>query len=312
MRQNNQLVKTLSPNLVGRDFVIGDLHGALDCLKTMMAGINFDKAKDRIISVGDLIDRGTNSLECLQLIDEPWFHAVQGNHEKEMIDVFSGVVDPSTWFKFGGKWAIPNYCDWQNLKSKKFNDVYDKEGTAKLLDLVRTVRTLPLIITVELANGKKVHVVHAEFPHGEKITDTQLADPAEVERIVNTETKNGSHLQWGRSIFGQFIDQDIPNRLDKFKRKAQLFAQSAKNSLPFNDELSHIISGHSIVHCPVTFMGQTVIDTAAYETNATPLSYKHYTKSPKWAGLTCVNLNDWTFFKSTQSEFIQVQPVILI
>ena len=314
----SSILKTLTPNTVGRDFVIGDLHGSMMCLKTMMKGLQFDVTKDRLISVGDLIDRGPESLNCLSLINEPWFHSVQGNHETEMVDVFSGKVDPSTWFAFGGRWAVPYYCDWQNLKSKKHAALNDKEGTAKVLDLVRHVKTMPLIITVNMVDGRKFHVMHAELPTGEKLTDEHLADPVEVSRICEAYTQNGPHVQWGRSIFGQFIGQDISNRLKKYQRKAYLFQQQKSLSLPYNSQLGHIISGHSIVHCPVTFMGQTDIDTAAYQTN-TAASFtsaqghghaQH--KSPKWAGLTCINLNDWTFFKSTQSEFKQIHPSILL
>jgi serine/threonine protein phosphatase 1 len=41
----------------GRDFVLGDLHGTTDLLRLLMEHVAFDPKKDRLFSVGDLIDR---------------------------------------------------------------------------------------------------------------------------------------------------------------------------------------------------------------------------------------------------------------
>ncbi|MFH4155367.1 metallophosphoesterase, partial [Acinetobacter baumannii] len=46
----------------------------------------FDFKNDLLISVGDLVDRGKKSLECIKLLNKPWFKAVRGNHEQMCID----------------------------------------------------------------------------------------------------------------------------------------------------------------------------------------------------------------------------------
>ena len=56
-------------NIKGRDFVVGDIHGHYDLLKTELKTVGFDKQKDRLFSVGDIIDRGPKSEECLTLLD---------------------------------------------------------------------------------------------------------------------------------------------------------------------------------------------------------------------------------------------------
>jgi serine/threonine protein phosphatase 1 len=76
-----QCVRRLPANLLGRDFVVGDLHGRRVALETELDRLGFDVRFDRVISVGDLVSRGPHSLETLALVDEPWFHAVLGNHE---------------------------------------------------------------------------------------------------------------------------------------------------------------------------------------------------------------------------------------
>ena len=72
-------------NLIGRDFVIGDIHGEYDQLMTCLNKIEFDKSKDRLFCVGDLIDRGPKSEKVLTLLKEDWIFSVLGNHEDMMI-----------------------------------------------------------------------------------------------------------------------------------------------------------------------------------------------------------------------------------
>ena len=76
----------LSANSVGRDFVVGDLHGHRALFERALEQVAFDPARDRVISVGDLVDRGPDSLGTLALIEEPWFHAVLGNHELMLLN----------------------------------------------------------------------------------------------------------------------------------------------------------------------------------------------------------------------------------
>ena len=76
-----QRCKRLPRNTAGRDFVVGDLHGHRHLLEAALQRLDFDPSCDRVLSVGDLVDRGPDSLGTLSLIREPWFHAVLGNHE---------------------------------------------------------------------------------------------------------------------------------------------------------------------------------------------------------------------------------------
>jgi len=62
--------QAIAANTQGRDFILADLHGCYRQLMSAMEAVNFDHEKDRIISVGDLIDRGEESFECLKLLRE--------------------------------------------------------------------------------------------------------------------------------------------------------------------------------------------------------------------------------------------------
>lgn len=100
--------KHFSANTKGRDFVVGDIHGELEMLRSEMAKVNFDYYKDRLFSVGDLVDRGPNSLGVLVLFHDHSdnLHAVRGNHEQMMIDAMRlGTEDAIKHHKAnGGDW----------------------------------------------------------------------------------------------------------------------------------------------------------------------------------------------------------------
>ena len=68
----------LPPNTTGTDYVVGDIHGHVTQLLNNLEDIGFNKGCDRLICVGDLIDRGPESIEAIELLDEPWFYAVMG------------------------------------------------------------------------------------------------------------------------------------------------------------------------------------------------------------------------------------------
>ena len=77
----NPKVQYLPLNTLGKDYVIGDLHGCYVLLILLLHQVKFNPNVDRLISVGDLVDRGNNSLECFNLLNRPWFYSVLGNHE---------------------------------------------------------------------------------------------------------------------------------------------------------------------------------------------------------------------------------------
>jgi len=74
-------------NTIGKDYVIGDIHGAFFALEKLLSKVGFDKTKDRLFSVGDLVDRGIESHRALEFLDYPWFHAISGNHEQIIIKI---------------------------------------------------------------------------------------------------------------------------------------------------------------------------------------------------------------------------------
>lgn len=132
-------------NRHGRDFVVGDIHGSFSAFEELLHEIAFDTQRDRVFSVGDLIDRGPESGRVLEFLSYPWFHAIMGNHERMLLDAAHEPRLRATWTQQnGGEW-------WEKLASDQQDYIY--------YQLAR----LPLAMEVATTNGN-VGIVHADVP----------------------------------------------------------------------------------------------------------------------------------------------------
>src|SRR5690606_3252154 len=101
-RDRNPYFQRFKLNPHGNDYAIGDIHGHFSAVQDVLDRARFDPAVDRLFSVGDLIDRGAESVQALKWLDQPWFHAVRGNHEDYVIRYRR--VDIANWIRNGGGW----------------------------------------------------------------------------------------------------------------------------------------------------------------------------------------------------------------
>jgi hypothetical protein len=258
--------KTFPINEKGRDFVVGDLHGCYDQLQIFRDFIRFDNDKDRMFSVGDLIDRGSRSFDCLKLIDTNWFHAVRGNHEDLMINalLYNGSLE--NWIYNGGAWMWECDPTMLNAYSHKLN-------------------TLPLVINVQMPKNKVFHVIHAEI-RGTFITDEHLMTPGLVDFMqYDGPMFEDPSLTWGRQLFGRIYDIDLTleNREDH-RRYLELSKRLERFGVPLGD----IFCGHTPVRNPTAIACQINLDTGAFATGEHP-----------WYGLTFAEPLTGKFWKVT-------------
>lgn len=154
------------PEISGRTFIVGDIHGCYDKFSDELEKVNFDFSKDRVFSVGDLVDRGPDNMKCLRLLNMPWFHAVRGNHDELVIGSLMGYSSyRNCWMQNGGNWSLTlNYAEREEL----YGPLLDK------------LNELPYIIKVG-----NVAILHAECTaatlEGLDLDDAQM-------------------LTWGRTI----------------------------------------------------------------------------------------------------------------
>lgn len=138
-------VKIFAPNKKGRDFAVGDIHGHFEHLITALEAVGFSPDRDRVFSVGDVIDRGPDSKNALSWLQMPWFHAVRGNHEQAAVECATGKGDIAKHKRTGGSWLYELSVDVQ-------------------ANIVEALVQLPFMIEIGLADGRNVGVVHAQVP----------------------------------------------------------------------------------------------------------------------------------------------------
>ncbi|WP_175899370.1 metallophosphoesterase [Burkholderia vietnamiensis] len=166
-------VRRFERNAVGRDFVVGDIHGCFSLLDAELTARQFDPTRDRLFSVGDLIDRGAESLCLLDAVGRHGIHAVRGNHEQALLDWVQDR-DPDTLDTPTVMQAIAGsaYADGltQALIShggQWFMDLYrsDDDDAARMRqDIVRYFTLLPWAIEIETPHGR-IGIVHADAPN---------------------------------------------------------------------------------------------------------------------------------------------------
>jgi serine/threonine protein phosphatase 1 len=96
---------------IQRIFAIGDIHGCYDPLVKLLERIPIDWPRDRLVFMGDYIDRGLQSFEVVEYLIElqerhPGTVFLKGNHEQMLEDYLSGK-DRMTYLYNGGQQIPP-------------------------------------------------------------------------------------------------------------------------------------------------------------------------------------------------------------
>lgn len=75
---------------MGRRIFIGDIQGCREELEELLEVAGFDPAQDELHPVGDLVNRGPDSLGCLRLLASLPTGGVLGNHDLHLIEIAGG------------------------------------------------------------------------------------------------------------------------------------------------------------------------------------------------------------------------------
>lgn len=89
------------PKSAGRLIVVGDVHGMVGSLRTLLDALRFDKAVDQLVLAGDIVSKApaiSASLDTIKLARKMGAESVRGNHDQAVIgwrawmDAFGYVV----------------------------------------------------------------------------------------------------------------------------------------------------------------------------------------------------------------------------
>ena len=118
-RRNRQIEAELQRTLDegGNVWAIGDVHGYADTLLALLDSLNLS-SRDRVVLLGDLVDRGPRSCEVIRIAREnPQIFSVLGNHEEMMLNSFDVdniqtlTAQQTNWFYVGGRSTNQSYID---------------------------------------------------------------------------------------------------------------------------------------------------------------------------------------------------------
>lgn len=73
--------------MIKRTIAIGDIHGELHKLKSLLSLCNFDYENDTLIQLGDVVDRGPDPFGCIfELLKIQNLQLIQGNHDWSFLE----------------------------------------------------------------------------------------------------------------------------------------------------------------------------------------------------------------------------------
>lgn len=207
----HEITSSLSgkPNIAqvkGAAVFSGDIHGDID---SMLAAIEIaEKHNANIVFLGDMIDRGSHNVECVNLIlahmhqAPDKFYYTRGNHEFQGINAKWGFKDS----------VLERYTD---KVYQLYNEVFAKLPIAALWDnrifavhggISRHLKTLEEIEALE----------HENRGFRDEYIDLVWNDPA-IEPMEGFEmnTKRGIFYYFGQDVFDKFMEI---NNLELFIR----------------------------------------------------------------------------------------------
>lgn len=95
-----------------RKFVIGDIHSHYDEMIELFQIVDFDVDNDTLISLGDLVDRGSNPLEVIEtLMKIKKFVHILGNHDEWCYQYLLNKNQPFEWISQGGQTTLSAYIN---------------------------------------------------------------------------------------------------------------------------------------------------------------------------------------------------------
>ncbi len=160
-------------------YVVGDLQGCLDPLLSLLRDVNFCPERDKLWLVGDLVNRGPQSLETLRYLYDirHCVTSVLGNHDLHLIAIYYGKKKHSNSDTLMG---IVEADDGQ--------------------ELINWIRTMPLFYWDELFQCGLVHAgVHPNWTLQEAINYSK-----EVEKVIQNDIAIEEYLD---NMYGNLPDQ---------------------------------------------------------------------------------------------------------
>ncbi|MCC6532228.1 MAG: symmetrical bis(5'-nucleosyl)-tetraphosphatase [Burkholderiales bacterium] len=198
-------------------YAVGDIQGCFEALQRLLDSVDFDPAGDRLWFVGDLVNRGPDSLAALRFVKDMGERAITvlGNHDLHLLTVAAGFAHQHRGDTLHDILAAPDRDDllaW--LRSRKLMHV-EAGWTmvhAGLLPQWSVSRALALAQEVErvLAGPDHLALLHSMYGNVPDEWHDDLAGHDRWRVIVNAMTRLRLCTRAGKM---DFHHKSAPRRL---------------------------------------------------------------------------------------------------
>ncbi len=119
-------------------WIVGDVQGCARELEDLLATVRFDRGRDTLVTVGDLVNRGPDSLAAVRIWEDVGGLGVLGNHEVYAVMAFEG------------RWP---------RKADTLDGLFRAPDAGRI---VGRLRDLPVLLRLDVPGGavERVWVVH--------------------------------------------------------------------------------------------------------------------------------------------------------
>ncbi|STX55559.1 Serine/threonine-protein phosphatase 1 [Legionella beliardensis] len=296
----------LNENKKGSDSVIGDVHGNRGCLEHVMKQL---QKGDRLFIVGDLTDRGHDSLGVIKLIlkNGDRVFSIRGNHEDQCLDTINCLealaLRKSHLFKSS---RFKNFLKGENYSLKSLfadfnayeNNEHEEDYEEIKFHLENHRLWLVDLFCYELRHNRiTVHKDYIEYGEQSNIKriEEYMSNLPYIIHVAGIDPFNVVHadMPFDNFVLIERIEQGNL-QLTKEEKKYATWARGGKKE-PFlaktNSDGVITYVGHNIIegkgnNLPIVrFESSTVnIDVATYKINSS-LMVNHTKKSSSFTGL---------------------------
>ncbi|ETI45137.1 hypothetical protein F441_10147 [Phytophthora nicotianae CJ01A1] len=154
-----------------RLILIGDVHGCFNELQLLLDACNFSPQNDRLMFVGDLVNKGTKNLDVVRFVRDSGSLCVRGNHDDAALSAFY------QWVR-GGR--VPGSAKYPYVEQFQPEDV-------------EFLEQLPF--SVSLPNHGNIIVVHAGVVPEVELEDQRPVDLYKM-RFVQREKAGDDTSKW--------------------------------------------------------------------------------------------------------------------
>ncbi len=105
---------------VGRNLILGDIHGQFRMMMKVLGKAGFDPASDTLYSTGDIADRGPESAQVLLFLNSlPSYKGVMGNHDVWLESYLLTGKAPDIWVRNNGGDATIRSFEMMHVSGKE-------------------------------------------------------------------------------------------------------------------------------------------------------------------------------------------------